>query len=135
MNDTSQYHIMNSLHFTPMQCALSHVKSTWRSSQIGASTCEQDSGVRKSMVNEVQALVKLFVEKMGTDLATLTEKNHLWHTGNPRKMRDDTNIKQCQPWEYVNQVAMARSIGEGCSQAEWWHVKVRHLVEECMFCM
>ena len=87
------------------------------------------------MVNEVNALVRLFVEKIGTDLATYTKMNNLWHTGNPRKMRNDSLFKECQPWEYVQRVATSRSVGEGCKKAEWWSAVFRRQVEECLFSM
>ena len=152
---------MNSLHFTKCQTALQHVQSTWRLSQLTARESE-DIGVRSSMVNEVQALVDLFVQKIGTDLVTYTEKNTLWHTGIPREMRDDSQartrtlavvfprlvahqfqkktahapqVKLSQPWEYVTRVATSRSVGEGCAKAEWWHDVARHLVQESMFFM
>ena len=130
----SRMHVMNSLHFTTSQAAMAHVQSTWRLSQLAARESE-DTSVRSSMVNEVQALVNLFVQNIGTDLATHTEKNTLWHTGIPREMRDDSQVKLCRPWEYVTRVATSRSVGEGCAKAEWWHDVARHLVQESMFYM
>ena len=67
-------------------------------------------------------------------MATYTEKNDLWHTGVPRNLRDDTNVKECQPWEHVERVATSRSVGEGCAQPEWYQKAVYKIVEN-MFCM
>ena len=132
--NTSRLHILNGLHYTKVQPALQHVQSTWRSSQID-NRIYDDTGVRMSMVNEVEVLVKLFVEKIGTDLATRTKMNNLWHTGNPRKMCKDYDSKEGQPWEYVKRVAASRSVGAGCKKAQWWHDVAQHLVQECMFGM
>ena len=87
------------------------------------------------MVNEVDLLVRLFVDKIGMDLATYTKMNNLWHTGCPREMRNDSSFKQCQPWEYVRRVATSRRVGEGCKKPEWWSAVFRRQVEECLFSM
>ena len=84
---------------------------------------------------QVQSVVKLFVKVIGTDLATYTEMNCLWHTGNARDLRNDTNIKQCQPWEYVQRVATACSVGQGCAKAEWWNEFLENMINEQVFCM
>ena len=134
--NTSRKHILNSLHFTPVQPALQHVQSTWRTSQVSAHACEGITGVRASMINEVQAIVRLFVEKIGPDMVTPTTKSLLWHTGNPHEMMaGSVSIKESLPWEYVQRVATARSVGEGCGKAKWWHDAFRKLVQESLFWM
>ena len=84
---------------------------------------------------QVMAIVKLFVKVMGTDIMTLTKKNCLWHTGNPRKFPDDSNTKECMPWEYVLRVATARSVGQGCANPQWYYDAARDIVDHSGFAM
>ena len=50
-------------------------------------------------------------------------------------MPDASDIKNCQPWEYVWRVAYSKSIGQGCKKAVYWDERVRYLIQNQMFFM
>ena len=56
--------LMNALHFTPVQPAMQHVRQAYRATAFGEAA--HDDGVRKSLTNEVMALVNYFREQIGT---------------------------------------------------------------------
>merc|ERR1712086_1150715 len=68
------------------------------------------TGVRPSMENEVDVLVRLFEQLVGTDLETYTTHNNLWHTGSPVDMRAAPNLKKGRPFKWIWNVAYARSV-------------------------
>ena len=68
-----------------------------------------DEGVRASMVNEVDVLVRLFEAKLGTDLETFTTHNPFWHTGQATNMRA-ADCKHARPWEWIWRVAAGRTL-------------------------
>ena len=72
-------------------------------------------------------------ECLGTDLATPSKYNLLWHTGLPRNIYTATSIKDAQPWQYVRRVAEATSVGEGMANPEAWDAWARRQVGEHMF--
>ena len=123
--------LMNALHFTPVQPAMQHVRQAYRATEFGAG--KDDDGVRHSLPNEVMVLVDLFRENMGDDLETYTESNNLWHTGRPRNLRDDTNVKEHRFWEYTQRVAAGTSVPAGRKGAKRWDEQVRETVQEHMF--
>ena len=94
-----------------------------------------DSGVRASMVNEVDALVRLFEEKLGTDLRTYTTHNPFWFTGNPVDMRAQANLKQGRPWEWIWRVADGSSSGHlaGGRVEAWAHWARRHMRDHMFY--
>ena len=56
--------LMNALHFTTVQPAMQHVRQAYRATEFGEAA--HDDGVRKSLPNEVMALVDYFREQIGT---------------------------------------------------------------------
>ena len=68
--NTSRLSIFNSLHFTPLLPAMQHIRQTYRASQL-PSHAVGDDGVRPSMVNEINSLVRLFEEQIGDSPHTL----------------------------------------------------------------
>ena len=109
-----------------------HVSRTWR---YATGTCPPGSeGVRASMQNEVEALVKLFTAELGTDLTTPTRTNPFWHTGNPTQLYGSgVNVKYVRPWEYIWRVAAATSSGHGTTRTERWNDWTSRMVTEHMF--
>ena len=92
------------------------------------------------MENEVDALVRLFEQKLGTDLVTRTEDNPFWHTGNLINLRAAANLKQGRPWEWIWAVAEGRSSGHNVrddqnASRESWIVWARRHIRDHMFYM
>ena len=56
--------LMNALHFTPVQPAMQHVRQAFRATEFGDE--KDDTGVRSSLPNEVNLIVKMFCERIGT---------------------------------------------------------------------
>ena len=69
----------------------------------------------------------------GDDLETYTEENVLWHTGQPRNMRSDTNLKEHRFWEYIERVANGTSVPAGRKKAKRWDDQVRETISDHMF--
>ena len=57
----------------------------------------------------------------------------LWHTGQPRKLRSDTNIREHRFWEYCQRVAAGTSVPLGRSKSKSWDIQVRKTISEHMF--
>ena len=89
--------------------------------------------MRHSMPNEVDLLVKHFIDTIGTDMATYTEKNLFWHTGQGRNLRNDTNVKEHRFWEYMERVAAGTSIPDGTAKAKSWKDEVEDVIRNHMF--
>ena len=69
----------------------------------------------------------------GDDLETYTEENVIWHTGQPRNMRSDTNLKEHRFWEYIERVANGTSVPAGRKKAKRWDDQVRETISDHMF--
>lgn len=63
------------------------------------------------MENEIDALVRLFETKVGTDLETYTTHNTLWYTGTPVDMRATANLKRGRVWQWIRRHADGMSTG------------------------
>jgi hypothetical protein len=99
--------LLASLAFTLLIQPMQYVYRQWK---IAMGTLAASStGVRASMVNEIDVLVDLFASKIGTDLQTYTTHNQLWHTGQPSDMRAPANRQRGRPWEWIWAVASALS--------------------------
>jgi hypothetical protein len=128
---TCGHSLMNALHFTPVQPAMQHVRAAYRATAFGEG--KGDDGVRPSLVNEANELVRFFVDKIGDDLETYTEANVLWHTGQPRNLRNDTDVRHHRFWEFCERVAAGTSVPPGRKHAKRWDAQVRETIEEHMF--
>ena len=103
------------------------------------------TGVRASMENEIDALVRLFETKVGTDLETYTTHNTLWYTGTPVDMRAADNLKQGRPnhWIWSHAAGMSTCLqvqsADGgssdtrASRETWLHWAERHMHEHMFF--
>jgi hypothetical protein len=99
--------LLQSLAFTALIQPMQYVYRHWK---IAMGTLAASStGVRPSMEHEIDALVRLFTAKAGTNLETYTILNHFWYTGNPVNMRAAANMKRGRPWEWIWSVATGRS--------------------------
>ena len=58
----------------------------------------------------------------------------LWHTGQPRNMRSDTNLKH-RFWELIKRVANGTTVPAGRKKAKRWDEQVRETIAEHMFSM
>ena len=130
--------LSHTLLIQPMQYVYRHWK-IYMGSLSGSST-----GIRVTMVNEVDVLVKLFEQKVGTDLQTFTAHSYLWHTGNGVKMRASSNLKKGRPWEWIWSVARGLSSclkktpitgGDGpkSSTETWVHWVERHIADHMFY--
>lgn len=145
MNDAQKDHnitpsLLQSLAFTKFLQPLMFVYRMWKiatGTLSGAST-----GVRASMENEIDALVRLFVELVGVDLTTYTTHNNLWYTGTPVDLRASGNLKRGRPWEWIWSVAkglsscLSREDRQGNdtrARHEAWGVWLARHLEDHMF--
>ena len=129
--------LLQSLRYTSLIQPMQWVYRQWKIAMgtlAGTST-----GIRPSMENEVDALVRLFVRLVGTDLETYTSQNTLWYTGNPVDLRAGPNLKKGRPWEWIWSVArgMSSCLQKGmssCPQPEVWaQWSERHIREHMFF--
>ena len=105
--------LLQSLQFTVLIQPMQWVYRQWKLATGTLAGCS--TGVRPSMENEIDALVRLFVARAGTDLETYTTHNYLWHTGYGVIMRAVSNLKKGRPWEWIWMVAAGLS---SCYQKE-----------------
>jgi hypothetical protein len=119
--------LLTSIFFTVLLQPMHHVYRTWK--YATGTDRAVDSAVRASMVHEVDALVRLFEQKLGTDLRTFTTHNPFWYTGNPVDMRAGPNLKYGRPWEWIWRVAAGTSSGHmaGGRMEAWAHWVRRHI--------
>ena len=103
----------------------------WRRAMGGA--VDADPGFRASIVQEVEAIVELFVQEVPTDLQTHTTVNTLWHTGQPRQMVGGS-LADCRPHEWIWAVAGGTSRGKMMTKLEgfgrWFY---RHIREHMFY--
>ena len=124
--------LIGAIHMGPLYGAMRHVSRTYR--EAADVRRARGSGVRASMVHEVEALVAFFVEKVGTrDLTAHTSHNPFWHTGKPRKLRGGACMQKCRPWEWVRRVAMGTSRGHMAARPEAAAEYARRMVTEHFF--
>jgi len=112
MNEVQKEHhvtgsLLQSLAYTAIIQPMQHVYRQWKIAMGTLKGCS--TGIRASMANEIDVLVRLFVSKAGIDLSTYTTHNTLWHTGGSVDMRAASNLKRGRPWEWIWSVAMGRS--------------------------
>jgi hypothetical protein len=99
--------LLYSLTFTLLIQPMQYVYRQWK---IAMGTLAASfTGVRASMENEIDVLVREFTAKIGTDLQTYTTHNELWHTGQPSDMRAPANRRKGRPWELIWSVASGAS--------------------------
>lgn len=123
--------IAGALQFTPLLQPMHHVQRVYKEAMGIPDSA--DDGLRVSMINEVDALVRLFEEKLGADLRTYTTHNPFWQTGNPVVVRG-TNMKEGRPWEWIWRHADGTSAGHrGAGRAEAWSQYVRRHLKDHMF--
>ena len=129
--------LIQSLSFTALIQPMQYVYRHWK---IAMGTLAASStGIRPSMENEINVLVELFVDLVGTDLETYTKHNTLWHTGNPVDMRAASNLKRGRPWLWIWSVAAGRSSclsvsDDSKSKPETWcNFTERHIREHNFF--
>ena len=139
MNEVQKEHnvgasLIQSLSFTKLIQPMQYVYRQWKIAMGSLAACS--TGVRASMVNEIDALVRLFEAEVGTDLETYTTHNNLWHTGGKGvDMRSGPNMKRGRPWEWVWKVAegMSKCLRDG--ELETWINYVERHIREHMFSM
>ena len=125
-------YLLSMLSFTKLLQPLLHVHRRYKEF-VGASE-QADEGFRVSMVNEVEVLVKFFVETLGTDLRTRVTTNAFWHTGVPKEWMRGTASQQVRPEEwYLKRVSSGASKGERAGTREVWVHWVRRQVKDHMF--
>ena len=139
MNDSQKEHnltpsLMQSLQFTLLIQPMQFVYRQWKIAM--GTLAASHTGVRASMENEIDALVRLFLDKAGLDLETYTTHNNLWHTGTPVDMRAGPNLKLGRPWEWIWSVASGRSSchrkqsstsEDRVTHETWWSWVERHI--------
>ena len=130
--------LLQMLSYTQLLQPLHHVYRMWKIAM--GTLASGGDGVRASMENEVDALVRLFEQKLGTDLVMRTEDNPFWHTGNLINLRAAANLKQGRPWEWIWAVAEGRSSGHNVrddqnASRESWIVWARRHIRDHMFYM
>ena len=76
-------YLLSMLTFTRLLQPLLHVHRRYRE-WVGVRQPGEE-GFRVGMVNEVEVLVKFFLENLGTDLRTSETTNPFWHTGTPKE--------------------------------------------------
>jgi len=87
------------------------------------------------MPNEIKVAVAYLKEKLGTDdLSADSDLNYFWHTGQGRRLADDTHPEH-RFWDYVERVATGRSVPKGCATARSWRETAEHQIKENMFFM
>ena len=129
--------LLQSLAFTLLIQPMQWVYRQWKIAMGTLAGCS--TGIRPSMENEVDVLVRLFVQRVGTDLETYTTHNRLWHTGTPVDMRAGPSLKKGRPWEWIWSVASGRSTclqkgeRETSGHTEHWAHWVERHVREHMF--
>ena len=128
--------LVQSLSYTLLIQPMQHVYRQWKIAM--GTMAASNTGVRTSMENEIDALVRLFEALVGTDLETYTTHNDLWHTGNPVDMRAASNMKLGRPWEWIWSVATGRSTCLSVSDVskaalETWNDYVERHIHEHMF--
>ena len=125
-------HVMDALHFTPLLQPMQHVYRQYKSAQgVGS---DGSAAFRASIVHEVDALLRFFESKLGTDLETYTESNPFWHTGNPVNMRNGP-LRTHRPWEWIWRVASGASAGHRTDTHECWTDWVERHIRHHMFYM
>ena len=126
------HNMMSALHMTPAQAPMQHVATAYHAAVNGVDD-PVDTGISSSIFNGIDALVEWLTDHVGTDFSTYTESNEMWHTGEPRAMRDPAALRKCRPWDWVWCVAEGRSVGDGMARAKRWDTHAEHLVVDCMF--
>jgi hypothetical protein len=124
--------LLQSLAFTRLLQPMHYVYRQWKIAM--GTLAAASTGVRASMENEIDVLVNLFVQKVGTDLETYTTHNDLWWTGTPVDMRTGSNLKKGRPWAWLLSHAFGTSscLQKGDSDAKattepWWRWVERHI--------
>jgi hypothetical protein len=130
--------LLQSLSFTLLIQPMQHVYRRWKMAM--STHAAGDDGIRASMVNEVDALVRLFVAQVGIDLETYTQQNSLWYTGNPINMRAAPNLKRGRPWQLIRAVGNGTSScikksGNNASKLETWAQWASRHIRDHMFYM
>ena len=123
--------LLSMLTFTRLLQPLLHVHRRYRAF-VGIPE-QADEGFRVGMVNEVEVLVKFFLEKLGTDLRTPDTKNPFWHTGIPKEWVAGAATQHVRPEEWMWRVADGRSRGERAGTREGWLPWVTRMVKDHMF--
>ena len=144
MNEVQKEHniggsLIQSLGFSRLIQPLQHVYRQWKIAM--GTLAGSGTGIRASMENEIDALVRMMDAKVGPDLETYTTHNTLWYTGTPVEMRTASNLKRGRPWEWIWRVAAGRS---GCMRKPsqdsygrwheiWSHWTERHIREHMFY--
>ena len=129
--------LLQSLLFTVLIQPMHWVYRQWKIASGTLAGCS--TGIRPSMENEIDALVRLFVDRAGTNLETYTTHNYLWHTGSPVNMRASSSLKKGRPWMWIWSVAAGLSAclqkgdRETSSRRETWAQWIERHIREHMF--
>jgi hypothetical protein len=123
--------ILNALHFTLLMQPMSWVTRMWRHAMGGGAVV--DPGFRASIIQEVEALVALFLREVPTDLQTPTTVNTLWYTGRPQQMFAGS-LAESRPHDWIWAVSHGTSRGKMMLRLEhfgrWFY---RHIREHMFY--
>ena len=127
--------LLQSLAFTTLIQPMQHVYRRWKTAM---GTYAGDDGIRASMEHEVDALVRLFVAKVGVDLETYTTHNTFWYTGNPVNMRAAANMRRGRPWQLISGVmdgtcACLKKSDQHSRLETWAQWALRHICEHMFY--
>ena len=125
--------VFDSLLFTKFLQPMMHVYRIWKATFVTEDPI--DIGLRSTIHNEVDAIVRCLVSKIGTtDLTQYSDGNDFWHTGNPVHMRSAANMQEYRPWEWERKVGQGLSRGLNMlSREHWWTFTLRHIRDHMFF--
>ena len=118
------------LQFSKYLKPLIHMDAAWREAD-GTGT-GMDDGIPAYLLNDVSELRRRLRAALGTDLATPTIGNPLWHTGNAVPL-DGGDYRERTPWVWVWEVAEGNSEGDGRGKRMNWRRFVAIFVSEHWF--
>ena len=124
--------VFDSLLFTKLLQPMMHVARVFKA-MFGVDPIDQ--GLRSSIHNEVETVVKYFIATVGTnDLTQHTDLNNYWHTGNPVTLRSAANMQEYMPWVWIWRVANGLSRGRDmCRPEHFWVYTLRHIRDHCFY--
>ena len=128
--------LCSSLHFSALITPMMHGTRAFMEATSNYAKSQADApGFRTSMINDVLCLVEFLEEVVGDNLCKESNVSHLWYTGNPKMVSDDSDLKYTKPWEWVWRVAEGRSAGEGVAKGEAYNAYAERHCKYHMFHM